>query len=679
MQGNRECSSLELRGSRGRLPSIQRRILASITVVLLVLTATLTATCGYLVYRRIYANLHDVLNTALNVAWQEYTSRPRHVLTTMRYLVSLPDFQSALDSAEAPRVKEYLHLLPDVDFAFLVSPQGAILAHTNPALAEREAPFFSLIREAIRQGIPQICTEELAMDTLQTQAPGTAERLRIAVHDHVANPGPFDRALLQVVVVPVNLGGQDGALVACLVLNNTYYIPQGYSQRMPNSYLSISCEGVRVCSNIRTGSGLLSPGGVQTQPLITTVARGKRYLGLVRVDPHEVHYVASDPIVDSRGRVVGALSVGLPPSGFAALQRETLVAILACAFLSFLLAVGVAGLVARRISRPTVWLDDVARRLAMATGAQEYRLALADVERKGPSLYSREMAQLYQSFSSMAHELGRKYQETVDYLERLQQDREQLQKVTAQLQEANSLLEKKVEERTRELREAVVELRQANAHKSQFLANMSHELRTPLNSVIGFAEMLTDQLVGPINAKQREYLDHILASARHLLQLISDMLDLSRIEQGRTTLDRQEVLIPDLVSSVQTIVEHQAHARGLQLHVDIPPSLPPLWADPTRVKQVLYNLLSNAIKFTPQGGQVWVRAWQEDDEIAIQVEDTGIGIKPEDQQAVFDEFVQAESAYRRRFEGVGLGLPLSKKLIELHGGRIGLESDVGRG
>lgn len=182
----------------------------------------------------------------------------------------------------------------------------------------------------------------------------------------------------------------------------------------------------------------------------------------------------------------------------------------------------------------------------------------------------------------------------------------------------------------------MVELRAANRLKTRFLANMSHELRIPLNSIIGFSEMLRDEIYGPLNETQKEYVDIVLKSSRHLHQLLSDILDLCRVEQDMTLLAKQQVRIEDLIEATVSIVRPQAEAAGLRLTVDTSPDLPPLWADPLRIKQVLYNLLSNAIKFTPSGGAIEVRARHAGGEAAVAVSDTGIGISEEDQAHVCD-------------------------------------------
>jgi len=660
---------------RQQWPSIQHRILASITFVLLVLTIALTASCGFLIYGRIGADLNERLGDALNIAWQEYLERPQQTLATLRYIVPLADFSQAQTSGDTERLRELLAQLPNVDFAAFLSTSGEVIAHTAPKQVGAQSPLARYATDAIQQGTPQISTEELDEPAVLSQAPDLAGRFEVPTGDGRM----FNKGLVQLIVFPVERYGRtEGVLIAGIVLNNTSHIPQSYTTRMPNSYLSIAAEGVRVSANIITGTGPLRAGGQQASDLVNTTSHGRRYFGTVPVGA-EKHYVVSDPIRNSAGQVIGALSLGLPPSGFVNLQREALTVILVCAFLSFLLAAAVATLVARRFSHPIVWLKKLAQRLAKFQDEHDYQRALDECLQHTPPLFSQEMTELYNSFVSMAQELVCRYGETVQYLEQLKQDREELQSLTAELQDSKELLEKKVEERTYELERAVAELRQASTLKSQFLATMSHELRTPLNSVIGFSEMIEDELVGPLTPKQKEYLKNILTSARHLLSLINDMLDLSRIEQGRLVLNRQDVLVEDVVAAAETMVCRQAEAAGLHLQVDVPPTLPQLWADPIRLKEVIYNLLSNAIKFTPAGGSIWVRAWEASGEVVIEVEDTGIGMKAEDQEVVFNEFVQAESAYHRRFEGAGLGLPLSKKLVELHGGRIELQSQLGKG
>ncbi len=222
------------------------------------------------------------------------------------------------------------------------------------------------------------------------------------------------------------------------------------------------------------------------------------------------------------------------------------------------------------------------------------------------------------------------------------------------------------------------QLETASRHKSEFLANMSHELRTPLNAIIGFSEVLAERLFGEMNDKQAEYVRDINESGQHLLSLINDILDLSKIEAGRLELDPSDFDLATAVDNTLSLVRERAHRRGIALHCTVDPKLTTIRADERKVKQVLLNLLSNALKFTPEGGAIEVRATAYDDRTEIAVSDTGVGIAPEDQEAVFEEFRQV-GAKAKKIEGTGLGLAISRKFIELHGGRIWVTSQVGAG
>ncbi len=223
-----------------------------------------------------------------------------------------------------------------------------------------------------------------------------------------------------------------------------------------------------------------------------------------------------------------------------------------------------------------------------------------------------------------------------------------------------------------------VELAEASRHKSEFLASMSHELRTPLNAVIGFSEVLLERMFGDLNERQEDYLQDIHAAGRHLLALLGDILDLSKIEAGRMELDLTTFPIDDLVVQALSLVRERAAGHGIRLTLDAERGLGTVTADALRLKQVLLNLLSNAVKFTPDGGSVDVRAWREHEEVAITVTDTGIGIDPADQERIFDSFQQGERSASSS-EGTGLGLTLSRRIVELHGGRLWLTSAPGEG
>jgi signal transduction histidine kinase len=224
------------------------------------------------------------------------------------------------------------------------------------------------------------------------------------------------------------------------------------------------------------------------------------------------------------------------------------------------------------------------------------------------------------------------------------------------------------------------QLETANRHKSQFLASMSHELRTPLNAIIGFSQVLQEQLFGELNARQQRYVQHIGGSGRHLLSLINDILDLSKVEAGRMELELGPVSLCEVLENGMTMLRDRAIRHGIELNLVVDPGIACVEADERKVKQIVFNLLSNAVKFTPDGGRVDVVLHAAVGEpVQISVHDTGPGIAPEDHERIFEEFVQVGRGATTPPEGTGLGLSLVKKFVELHAGRIWVESQPGAG
>ncbi|MEW6068816.1 MAG: ATP-binding protein [Nitrospirota bacterium] len=296
----------------------------------------------------------------------------------------------------------------------------------------------------------------------------------------------------------------------------------------------------------------------------------------------------------------------------------------------------------------------------------------------------------------------RKYRE---HLEELVRERtEELENANRELEFLNSELIQRRQEAEMSKLQAI----SANKAKSDFLANMSHELRTPLNSIIGFSEILQDEMYGKLNEKQKEYINDIVGSGRHLLNLINEILDLSKVESGKMELELTRFLLRNVLDVSMSMLKEKAVKHGIKLSLDIEPDADiEIEADERKLKQIMFNLLSNAVKFTPEGGSVHVAARrvtmhdtgytiQEgqippippllkggegglSDFIEISVEDTGIGIKPEDMDKLFKGFSQLETPYEKKYEGTGLGLALTKKFVELHGGKIWAESEYGKG
>jgi signal transduction histidine kinase len=223
------------------------------------------------------------------------------------------------------------------------------------------------------------------------------------------------------------------------------------------------------------------------------------------------------------------------------------------------------------------------------------------------------------------------------------------------------------------------QLEAANRHKSEFLAHMSHELRTPLNAIIGFSEMLKEEYFGEMNEKQMEYSVDIHSSGKHLLSLINDILDLSKVEAGRMELEVSEFDLPMAIENAMTLIKERAARHGINLEVSVDEKLDCFHGDERKFKQILVNLLTNAVKFTPEGGRISVAAGKNNGVVEVSVADTGVGIAPDDQERIFEEFRQAKGDVTNKAEGTGLGLTLTRKIIELHGGKIWVESELGKG
>jgi len=270
---------------------------------------------------------------------------------------------------------------------------------------------------------------------------------------------------------------------------------------------------------------------------------------------------------------------------------------------------------------------------------------------------------------------------TEDIIERkrmddeLQQKNEQLDAQNEELQSLN----KELLTQQQELIEKTTEVEEANQLKSEFLANMSHELRTPLNVIIGFSELLSDEVPGKINKEQRQCLSDIMGSSQHLLNLINEVLDLSKIESGRIRLRLADIDLTEVAESLARTMMPILAPRKQSLDIEIEEGLPPVHADKAKVRQVLLNLLSNSTKFTPDGGKLKIEAVREDNRCQVSVIDNGIGIKKEDQERIFEPFSQLNNPLIQKKEGAGLGLMIAKQIVEKHGGQIWVESEYGKG
>ena len=379
---------------------------------------------------------------------------------------------------------------------------------------------------------------------------------------------------------------------------------------------------------------------------------------------------------EDRTRVIGIARVGLSMRNIDA-HSAYLIKLWAILSIVFLAAGALAAYaLSRRITQPITRLTEFTARMAEGQIDQEIPVDSRD-----------ELGTLAKTYNEMAKALKRTLDERA--------------RVATELRDLNRSLEDRIRERTSQLEETNQELARASRHKSEFLANMSHELRTPLNAILGFTELIIDEVYGKVPDELHESIEDIHTNGRHLLRLINDVLDLSKIEAGQMQLNLGEYSVQALIDSVISATRSLAAEKQLELISRVEEGLQPPMSDSKRITQVLMNLVGNAIKFTPGGGSVtitahYVRGAKCDDEetespdpgprtphhgdlIEIAVADTGIGIPAEELKRIFSEFRQVDSSITREYGGSGLGLSIAKRLVELHGGSIWAESQVGQG
>lgn len=607
------------------------------------------------------------LNTALNTAWSHIYLQPEQLRSYFGGVSTHGALLRAVRDADREylqgQVAEWQRAFPSARFWAVTGADGVAVAGIGD-LGSLDRCYPRVVGRLKELKRPIVSTELIPASVLEKENPLLAEKARIYYRDPARKHASFNDALVNVVFYPLLDKNQTlvGILSGGFLLNNNPLIAQEYTAKIPNTYLSIAVEGVRVVSNIDIPSNTETfshpPGTIQMEQMVENISRGRPFRGLEKVDVKSYGLVAVDPVKNSADEVVAGLGVGAPINMMNPFKRGGVYLLLLIGFIDLVLAMLLSLRLSEWVLAPIYKLKQLAFNITNQTVDPKN---LVWPERAEP----KEISDLAFTIIFMAKDLKHKESEI---------------KVYAQdLAEEKATLEARVGERTSELAQAIYELKNTNQYKSQFIANISHELRTPLTSIIGFGKLLEEETVGDLSDKQRKYCHIIVTSARQLLELINEILNLVKMEQYMDKINPTSITINEPINYVVTLFEEEIKKGKLTLTTRIPLDLPqPVW-DFGKIIQLVSNLLSNAVKFTPEGGRIEITATREEDHILLVVRDTGIGIKPVNQERVFLAFEQAESSYTREYQGTGLGLSICKKIVEMHQGRIWLNSEYGVG
>jgi len=661
--------------------SIRKKMLMFVSIVVIVPMLFIFILSNSILDKQIEKAAQGYLQNAFVIARNQMVNRLNEMQKLSSKTAKSSEFQQALQEVNTSKLNETISNINEVydymDFYMVFDGEKKLITSKPNIENSKFSRLSTLIAEA-EKAHNTITSEELF--NLEDLFPIDSEeynKFRILINDNNNDSNQdkyLTKCLTAITISPVydkTNNKLKGFLIFGAIANNDDFFPQSYSKSVQNSFLAISIDGIRVSSNIRGPKKENYIGSSIPIPFSTLEGTRNAYYGKQNFDG-EVHIFLDNSILNYNGSKVGVLGVGIPEHKFSVIMNIQRGIIISVSIFCLLIMTVIGIMVAKRITEPIIKATELANQIS--EGNNEVVIDKKFLEQKNS-----ETTILLKAFQKMAFDLKSGEEERLNYLKKLETEHYQQQKLSRQLAVLNENLEGKVKLRTQDLREAVIVLKKAGQVKSLFLANMSHELRTPLSAIITCSEILNEELFGTINDKQRKYISNILNSGNHLLQLINDVLDISKIEAGKMTLILGSYSVLEVITEGISVIKSLAYRKNINITVNIVPGDFIINVDGNKLKQILFNLLANAIKFTGVNGEVNVDAYKNGEYMQLTVKDNGIGIKEQDQIRIFNEFEQVDSSYEREYEGTGLGLPLTKKLVEMHGGKIFLHSILGKG
>lgn len=594
-------------------------------------------------------NVVDRLEVALVDAEGLLQSRRKYICAAIEGTMRAGDVDDLIERHDRDELDQFLESVGIVDgdttYSLVVNADGTILSSRQEAVGRDWG--LSYLLKPLSEGSGTILTTEILP---QEYVARCSQRFQDCVHVPASDGIDVDYACLALVLVPVfddDSGEFVGAVVGGFVINNNREFAESYTERVPNTYLSAGArDGTRICSNIAVDDFSFLEGTMQGEEFVAALDSGQRWRGVVRMADGREGVVAANPVYNYAGEVIGNLGVGAPVFTIPNLSGSSVALFLLILTAIFVSATTIMHAVTNIVVKPLAQLQLISKTIATE------KVIPAGTAIEG-LVVPTEIDNLAADIFSMAGEITHE----------------------------NTKLEQRVAERTLQLDNTIVELQAANRHKSQFLANISHELRTPLNSIIGFAALLKDRVPGPLNSTQERYTDVIIESGNHLLDMINDILKLVKMDAGADKPSPAPLNLPLLITTAATSVYPiiNEHDQTLSVEIVSEETMPIVGWDEKMIRQVILNLLVNASKFTPEKGTITIRAASDGDAIALDVIDTGVGIEDDMKERVFLAFEQADNSYTRLYKGVGLGLAITKSIVEKHQGKVWLEDNPGGG
>lgn len=663
-----------------RTMSIKKKLAVFIAALIILPMSLLMIVSSFFLNGQVKTEEEKYLKSTLEIVSSDMQERRNDIQKVCQFFAEDDHIKVALQANDSGQLNSNLQRLKryyykNIDYALAVDKNNALLAYVSPNVRyEANSKIAALAKQAMQQQVIIQTTDIVSLEELFAINSKEYDEFSVKLEEGFAGQDKYLRkALIELTIVPImgkdNPDNTLGALIVADIANSEYYFPEYISSRATEGFLILSVEGIRVATKATEGEEITELVGTKATKGQLTDNKDGQFFGTTYIKG--ANYIFLDrEIKNLEGRVVGYLSVGIDENRFVSMVTDNRRIALAVIFICLIIMLIFGHVLAENISAPIVAVTKLVKKYG-----QKYLGATPS----GPTVTDDESVILLESFQEFIRNLKHAEEERIIYLKRLEEEHTKQKQLSETLKETNDNLELLVAERTQHLQAVVTELKKLDVTKSQFLANLSHELRTPLSVIINASDVLSGNYFGKLNEKQDKYIHSISYCGNHLLQLINDLLDISKLASGKMSLKKQEFYIAGLVTEVVKNVRNLIKNKELTISVDIEPDDFPVYADSQRITQIFYNLLSNAIKFTDSGGKINVKIFRRADKMEVIVQDTGIGIAEEDKNRIFCEFEQVESNYDKRFGGTGLGLPIVKKLVDLHGGQIFLKSKLGEG